>query len=320
MKAVRFLGNGKVEVVEAPGPMPAKGQALVRILTSAICGSEKHALQAGMELNAGHEGAGIVESAPKDSGFAPGDRVGVSAVAGCGQCAECEAGVELRCENLRIQINMHAEVVAADVTSLRRIPEGLTWETAVLLTGDGLGVPVRALRHVPEKRGRKTLVLGLGPVGLSHVLVRSFLGEEVSGVDPFEDRRAIAMKLGASAVFRPGDAGDGYDLVVESSGVPESIKDAFGAAKAGGTVIQSGECSSVELDPSRMLIRKEVRYIGSWFYASQDYPRMLELHESGMPSESLATDVFPGTEAQAAYDAFSSGSTGKVLLRWIEDS
>ncbi|HVE76384.1 MAG TPA: alcohol dehydrogenase catalytic domain-containing protein [Actinomycetota bacterium] len=317
---MRFLGKGKVEVVEAPAPVPGERQALVRIVTSAICGSEKHALQAGMELNAGHEGAGVIESAPKDSGFAPGDRVGISAVAGCGQCAECEAGIELRCEDLRIQINMHAELVAADVTSLRRIPDGLNWANAVLLTGDGLGVPVRALRHVPERRGRRTLVLGLGPVGLSHVLVRSFLGEEVSGVDPFEERRALAMKLGASAAFGPGEAGRTYDLVIESSGVPESIKDAFVAVCAGGTVIQSGECSSVELDPSGMLIRKEVRYIGSWFYASQDYPRMLELHESGMPSESLATDVFPGAEAQAAYDAFASGSSGKVLLNWNDDS
>ena len=66
MQYVQFVGDAKVEVRERPAPEPGAGEALVKIAVSAICGSEMHALQTGIDSatrghhNAGHEVVGVV--------------------------------------------------------------------------------------------------------------------------------------------------------------------------------------------------------------------------------------------------------------------
>src|SRR5829696_8832376 len=96
MRTLAWNGPLDVSLVEAPIPSPGEGEALVRIETSAICGGELHAEPG---LNPGHEAAGIIERAPSGSGFAEGQRVGLSAVTGCGECDACLRGRQLFCRN-----------------------------------------------------------------------------------------------------------------------------------------------------------------------------------------------------------------------------
>src|ERR1700730_16736620 len=163
MRALSFNGPDRVELVELPVPEPDAGEALVRIESSAICGSE---LKAAAGTNPGHEAAGFVEHAPPASGFRRGERVGISAVVGCGSCDHCQRGVQIYCANRFPATgyqNMHADYAVAAVSALRRIPEGIPARTAVLMTGDGLGVPVPAIRRRTSRPGGRVLVGGWRP-------------------------------------------------------------------------------------------------------------------------------------------------------------
>ncbi len=317
MRALRALGSGRVAIAEIDEPRPADGEALVRIEASALCGSERGMLDAGSSTNAGHEAAGVIVTAPTDSGFEPGDRVGVFAVRGCGVCSACANGLETHCVvGATIALGMHAELVSAPARALRRFPQTTSSSVGALLTGDALGVPVRGLTRVPHAEGMTVVVIGLGPVGLSQVLVRSFTGADVVGVDPSPERRELARRGGARLVLGPDEPLPPAAIVIECTGLAECIALAFDTAQAGGTVLQSGECSAVTINPSRSIIHREVNYVGSWYYTTSDYPQMLRLFSEGLDIASLITHEVAAEDAADAVAAFLDARSGKVILRW----
>lgn len=321
MRALQNHGHGRVSLVEVRDPVPGPGDALVRIEASAVCGSERGALVEGMDGNAGHEAAGTVLD-PGSSGFRAGDRVGLSAVVGCGGCDRCAAGQELHCRRGSSSAaksgGWHAELAVVSALALRALPPGTDAGIGALLTGDALGVPSRGHSRVPSRPGERVLVIGLGPVGLGHVLVRAFEGAEVVAIEPAAYRRDLALKLGASEVGRPGDdIGPSPRVVIECSGRPESIAYALDVVDNGGVVLQSGEChSDVLINPSNTFIRREITYTGAWYYATEDYAAMRALHERGLPLADMCTHDTDVAHAQDAITDFLDQKTGKVLLRW----
>lgn len=322
MLQLRCTGSDKVVLEEVADPEPRDGEALVRIEASALCGSERGLLAAGADgfpaPNAGHEAAGVVTWAPPGAQVTVGDRVGISGIRGCGSCAPCAAGKELYCEDgPRPQLGLHAELAAVGLTTLRALPAGTSSDAGVLLAGDALGVPARALRRFPTGPGDRVLVLGLGPVGLSHALVRAHAGSDVVAVELSPYRRALAERMGIATTLGPDDDVPTAPLVIEATGVPAVIQGAFARCEPGGTVLQSGECARVELQPSAQVIHREVSYAGSWFYATEDYPSMLAMVESGLEVGRLVTHTLPAERAQEAVDAFVSGESGKVVLQWV---
>ena len=319
MRMLRLPGAGRVEMTEVDDPDVGAKQALVRIEATAICGSERGPLERGMPTgNAGHEAAGIVVDAPPESGFAPGQRVGICAVRGCGTCRECQNGRQTRClDGPSVQVGMHAQLVAAMPSMLRAVPDGTDPVIAVLMSGDTLGVPARGLRRVPAEPGAHVAVVGLGPVGLASVLVRSTAGATVVGIEPSPQRRALALAAGAVACVAPGDGLPfSPELVIEASGRPDGIRYALDIVAAGGTVLQAGECPSVEVSPSDVFVRREVTYTGSWYYADEDWPAMVDLVTGGLDLRSLVTHEMAAGSAADAFAAFVSATSGKVVLRW----
>jgi L-iditol 2-dehydrogenase len=316
MRSLVFHSRDNVSLVEKPRPESADGEALVRVEVSAICGSE---LEASPGSNPGHESAGIVEQIPEGTSFNVGDRVGVSAVTGCGVCPECLRGVQLFCERTpRIHTEMHADYVTVPVSALRAMPDGTPASHAVLISGDTLGVPVRAQNRLPTKHHDRVLIIGLGPVGLGHTLVRSHSGAEVFAIEPSRARRELALALGATQVFDLGEQIDfKANLVIECTGIPACIKQALACCESGGTVLQSGECEThIEVSPSEDFIRREITYTGGWYYADEDFPEMVRLYKAGLPVDTMLTDELPASEVAEAYRRFVSKESGKVVIRW----
>lgn len=294
----------------------------MRIEASALCGSERPALMAGVNGNRGHEACGIIIE-PGSSTFRIGERVGLAAVIGCRECDRCTAGRELYCVRGPQMSNKsggwHAEFAAVDISALRELPEHTDPAMGAMISGDPLGVPVRGLRRAPSNDGDRVLIIGLGPVGLSHILVRAFMGAEVIGIGGPSFRRNLALNLGAIEIVKPEQAHKVRPrLIIECSGRPESIEHALNIADYGGMVLQSGECEgTVHINPSSVFVRREVAYTGSWYYATEDYPIMLELMNRGLPLSSLCTHDVPATHAQPAITDFIEGRAGKVVLRWL---
>ena len=95
MQSLKIQGQSTVACIDVPTPEPGPGEVLIQTQVSALCGSELKPYRGdGMETgNTGHESAGIVaQLGPGVTQLKEGQRVGVSAVAGCGACAYCAQG------------------------------------------------------------------------------------------------------------------------------------------------------------------------------------------------------------------------------------
>ncbi|MBI3827881.1 MAG: zinc-binding dehydrogenase [Planctomycetes bacterium] len=327
MKRVHFLGQAKVELRDVPAPNLAEGRVLVRIRCSALCGSELGAYRnAGMNGNPGHEAVGLVEEGGEKFGFAKGTRVGLHAVWGCGKCQACAEGKYTWCESrIGIGQDFHSELALVPAQALFRPPENLTDAEAVLVSGDGLGVCYHMAKRLQVKPNAFVVVLGLGPVGLGHVMLQAFLGARVIGLDVSPERLAFAKDLGAQSVLdvRTVDVvkavkdltgGQMAQVVVEATGRPECVKQAFSMVAHGGTIAQSGECGSVTVSPSEDLIRRDVGWVGGWYFFFNESTEMVDLVRKGLQPGRLVTHALPFKDAAQAFALFAGGKTGKVLL------
>src|SRR3954447_7397456 len=106
MRAVVFNGVGDISVEEVADPrIEAPTDAIVRITTTAICGTDLHLIRGtfpGMKPGTvlGHEAVGVVEEVGSDArNLRPGDRVVVPSTIGCGYCSYCRAGYYAQCDN-----------------------------------------------------------------------------------------------------------------------------------------------------------------------------------------------------------------------------
>jgi len=256
MRTVVVAGPGEIAVETRDDPvLPGPDGAVVAVELSSICGSDMHFYDGDIPmypLALGHEVVGtVVEAGPDVASVAVGDRVLVSSVAGCGQCAGCAQRDPILCvQGAKVfgagelgggQSELLA-VPAADF-QLLAVPDGISDEAALLLT-DNLATGWAGAKRAEVTPGDTVLVIGLGAVGLCAVRSALALGaERVLVADPVAGRRARAVASGAVALEGPiGDAvleatgGRGTDAVIDAVAKDATLDDAFAAVRAGGTI------------------------------------------------------------------------------------
>ena len=330
MRMMKLEGNGRVSVIEAPDPTPGLDEVVIETVVSALCGSELHGYRGpdGSAGNGGHEAAGTVAVLGSNvTTLHVGQRVGLSAIAGCGQCAECAAGRYTWCPDRRFYGNMHAERILIAANACHPLPDDVPWEAGVLLAGDGLGVPYHTSTKIADPSISTVAVFGVGPIGLGNTMMQRYLGRRVIAVDVSPTRLDLARGLGAAQTIdvRNDDPietilsltdGRGADVCLEAAGRPQTLLQCFAAVRTGGTVVLNGEQPAVELSPSEHFIRRDITAVGSWFYHFCEFAPMLALYREGLPVGSLITDRYPLAEADVAFRKFAAGRTGKVLIRY----
>jgi len=327
MLGVQMLGNEQVCVREYPDPTPRENELLIAIKASGICGSEMHAYRGshGLAFNGGHEAVGVVLDAGRSRRFREGDRVGIHAVWGCGECRWCAVGKYTYCDRRTTCPGSHAERLTAPEHVLLRLPDDVEDDVGVLLTGDGLGVPVHVARRLGTRGGEFVCVLGAGPIGLGNALVQAFLGAEVVVVDLNDYRLALARQCGARHTLNSREAnvveavrdlthGRMADKCIEAVGRAETLRLALQVVGKAGTVVAVGEQGEVPVPISEGLIRRDITLMGSWFYHYSEYPEILDLYRRGLDAGRLITHRFPLREATAAFETFAQGRAGKVIL------
>lgn len=332
MRSVKLDGNGVVRIVEAPDPVPGAGEVVIATAVSALCGSELHTYRgAGQESgNTGHEAAGVVAAVGEGvTGLEVGRRVGVSAVAGCGQCEDCREGRYTWCSRRRGYGSMHAERFVAAGRACHPLDDDIPWDAGVLVSGDGFGVPFHTSRKIADPGIAAVAVFGVGPIGLGSVMLQAHLGRRVIAVDVSEYRLALARQIGAAEALdaaegdvvervRAWAGGAGADVAIEAAGRPETAKQCFAVVRPGGTVVFNGEQPALELSPSTDFIRRDITAVGSWFYHFREFDGMVALYRAGLAVDKLISHHYPFDEADAAYREFSAGRTGKVVLTHAE--
>ena len=312
MRALVFTAPGEVQLRDEPAPLVAADEALVTVEASGICGSELHGFRSvGMRtppLIMGHEFAGTT---------ADGRRVVVNPLVTCGQCPACRSGVSQICAN-RALMGVHrpggfAESVAVPRDSLHVLPEGVDWTAAALI--EPLANGVHAWRIAGAGEGPVAIV-GAGAIGLVCLLVaRLNSSHPVYVADPSPERRAVATRLGATAVASLDEAdGMAFDTTFDAVGLAATRAAALRHLRVGGTSVWLGLGSADVAFDGNDLVRSEKRVLGSFAYTSDDFSRAVQLSDTVDLSWGTAV---PMSAAATMFMELANGRTDiiKAVLR-----
>jgi S-(hydroxymethyl)glutathione dehydrogenase/alcohol dehydrogenase len=358
------LEDARLEL-RPPGP----GEVLVEIAVSGVCHSDLHAIHADLPLPVpvvlGHEASGVIRGVgPGVPARRIGERVVLSWIPSCGECAFCLAGEHHLCTQAADAtregrlltgstpftdgtVPVHtfsmtgtlAEFTVVPSSGAIPIPPGVPLEVAALfgcavLTGVGA-----ALRTGQVRPGHHVAVFGAGGVGLNIVAGALLAGAaRVIVLDRVPDRLHLAQRLGATHVVdvREEDPvqavlartdGFGADVAFEAVGTPETIAQAFNAARRGGTAVVVGVApphEEVSLNafafPSQGKTLK-----GSWYgdsYPARDIPALAQLYLSGrLHPERLIARRYTRDEVPQAFMDLQDGRVGRpvVIFRHEEE-
>jgi len=329
MKAARFVGPEKIELVELPDPTPGEGEVLVRVVYSGVCGSDRRLWEEGQKGDEvqGHEPAGVVEAVgPGVRRVKPGDEVAVHNVVGCGQCDYCASGSYVYCADKRGAVNGgYGELLVAPERNLVPLPRWFGLDRGCLLV-DLLGTPFRAVKRAGVAEGQTVVVFGAGPVGAMTVQCAAARGARVISVEPIAYRREVALAQGAETALDPeqGDVAQavreltrgGADVALECSGNPQAELAALRCVRPEGRVVFVGENHEpLPLVPSRDFIRRGTQVLGSWYSHLGDVPEMIRLVERGkLDPLRLVTHRVEIEDIAQGFAAFFSRAEGCVKV------
>ncbi|MBI2299027.1 MAG: alcohol dehydrogenase catalytic domain-containing protein [Armatimonadetes bacterium] len=337
MKGLVFRGDRRCELIERDAPEPGFGEVRVRIRASGVCGSDLSVYRAPFindEIK-GHEPSGEVEKVgPGVRHLAVGDRVGIHHHIGCGVCLWCVRGETVACAEDRC-IGMavpgsFGEYVVAPERNCVKLPERVSFVDGAFMACVGT-TAFAALRRLGAMPHETLAVFGLGPVGLSCVILGKALGLRVIGMDVASHRLELALRCGAreavdgredvvAALQRFGDPGRndhlrGVDYLIETSGSAPARRLMLPGIRRGGKIAILGVGSDEEvLNPSH-IHGKAATIVGSvvfpigWMW---DLAKMLEV--SGTSFEPAVTHRFTLDDGAEAIRVADAAEGGKVVI------
>lgn len=337
MKALRILGDQRVELVTVPKPEVRDGWARVRLTMSAVCGTDLHHYRADPEevgdrahKAAGHEAVGVVEEVGRGvEGLAAGTRVVVYQHYGCGRCEYCRIGEPMFCPH-RQTLGNHvdgadAEYLAVPAYICQPLPEGISDEIGTLISCS-FGTAVSGVRKLGLNAGDTVVVFGLGPVGCCAVVAAGD-GVDVVAVDPVPERRQLAERLGAAAtvdstssetqaVVRELTGGHGAEASLDSSGNPRALSEALDVLKPHGRMVVLAATIPWTVDPGKVR-RGAHQLIGSWVYGLGEFDAVARLAaKKADVLEQIVTRRFAGEEGGEAFRVAAGATEGKVVIDW----
>jgi alcohol dehydrogenase len=344
MKALTYHGPGRKAWEDKPRPtLQDATDAIVRVTTSTICGTDLHILKGDVPTVTdgrilGHEGCGIVEEVGSGvSSVGVGDRVLISCITACGRCDFCKKGMYSHCRNggwiLGNTIDgTQAEFVRipyAD-TSLYRLPPdadeaAYTMLSDILPTGFECGV-----LNGRVSPGDTVAIVGAGPVGLAALLTAQLYSpSEIVMVDLDSNRLEVARAFGATkAVAAAGpDAvaqildltnGAGVDVAIEAVGIAATFDVCQSILVPGGRLANIGvHGKPVELHLEKLWDRNIM--LTTRLVDTVTTPMLLKMVGAGrLDAKQLVTHRFSFADTMKAYETFSNASREralKVILR-----
>jgi len=256
MKALTWHGIEDVRIDTVPDPkIQEPTDAIVRITSTAICGSDLHLYRVlGMFIDVGdilgHEPMGIVEEVgPGVTNLKPGDRVVVPFNISCGHCFMCDQQLYSQCETTQVRsegkgaalfgyTKLYGQVPGGQAEYLRvphadfgpvKVPDGPP-DDRFLYLSDIIPTAWQAVAYADVPKGGSLAVFGLGPVGQFCTRVARPLGaERVFGIDLVPERLEMAARHGVETIdarrggvvdqLRERTGGRGPDAVVDAVGM-----------------------------------------------------------------------------------------------------
>lgn len=341
MKAIKIDEPWKVACVDAEKPEPKEGEALIRIVTAGICGSDIGAFRGTNGLVSyprviGHELAGVVEAIPENNknGIKVGDRVVVDPYIYCKNCYPCKIGRTNCCTSLHV-LGVHvdggmAEYFTHPADLLIKVPEGMTWEEAAM--AEPLTISLHGIHRGGFKAGEYCAIIGAGPIGLVAGMIAQAYGGHAILLDLVQERLDFAKSIGIEYVINSGkeDAaariaeitgGDMAQLVMECSGANAAIRNTLDFVSNAGRITFTGWPKKETSIPTDMITKKEVDIRGARTSAGEFEEALDLIDTKKVDMNKILTKVVSIEEApETIIDIEKNpGNYMKVVVRVADD-
>lgn len=340
-KALQKTGpNEPFEVVTIQRREPRADDVVIDIKAAGICHSDIHTIrnewgEAHFPLTVGHEIAGVVSAVGEEvTKFKVGDRVGVGClVNSCGECEQCQAGMEQNCLNGgvgtynstdvddTITQGGYAEKIVVNQDFVLHIPDALDFDVAAPLLCAGI-TTYSPLARWDVKEGQKVAVVGLGGLGHMGVQIAAAKGAEVTVISRTSRKAEEAAELGASRTLATTEEEDffrkhrgEFDFILSTISAEYSLEDYLRMLKPRGIM------SVVGLPPEALPLRLN-RLVGGGKVLTgnniggiAETQEMLDFcaeHGLGAVIEKVGVD-----EVDAAYERVVAGD---VKFRFVIDT
>jgi alcohol dehydrogenase len=339
MKALVYHGPGRRAWEEKARPrIQDASDAIVRITTTTICGTDLHILKGDVPTVAegrtlGHEGVGIVEElGSRVVGLRKGDKVLISCITSCATCDFCRKGMYSHCRSggwiLGHRIDgTQAEYVRIPhaATSLYRLPSKVDEDAAAMLSDIFPTAFECGVLNGQVKPGDTLAIVGAGPIGLAALLTAQFYAPAgILMIDTDESRLRVARTLGATETIDASDGraaaqvmeltqGAGVDVAVEAVGIPAAFDTCQSILAPGGRLANVGvHGKPVELRLEKLWAHNVA--ITTRLVDTVTTPALLKMVQCGrLRPQQLVTHRYELSELMKAYDTFSNAAMERAL-------
>ena len=350
MRAAIFVEPGRIALEDKPVPDVGPLNALIRVTTTTICGTDVHILKGEYPvrrgLTVGHEPVGIIEKLGSAvSGYREGQRVIAGAITPSGHSnaslsgfhAQCGAGTThgwkplggWRFGNTIDGCQAEYLLVPDAMANLSPVPDGLTDEQ-VLMCPDIMSTGFGGAESGGIRIGDTVAVFAQGPIGLCATAGAKLMGATtIIGVETVPERVAMAKSMGADHIvdFRKVDPvkeilkitdGRGVDVAIEALGLPATFEAALRVLRPGGTLSSLGVYSSdlrIPLDAFTAGLGDHKIITTLCPGGKERMRRLMAVIESGrVDTRPLVTHRFKLDDIEAAYDLFSHQRDGVLKV------
>jgi threonine 3-dehydrogenase len=324
---------------EVPIPDCGPNDVLIRVVKSAICGTDVHiwnwdewaARTVPVPMVTGHEFCGVIERVGDAvTRFTPGQRVSGEGHIVCGFCRNCRAGRGHLCRNtLGVGVQRpgsFAEFICIPQSNVVPIPDDIPDEIAAIF--DPFGNAVHTALSF-DLVAEDVLVTGAGPIGIMAALVAQKVGARkvvITDINP--GRLALAASMGIRHIVDVSkeDLGEvmarigmkeGFDVGLEMSGAAPAFRQMIDKMNNGGRIAILGIApTGFEIDWN-LVIFKMLNLKG--IYGREMYEtwyKMIALVQTGLDLTPLITHRLPIDRFEEGFAAMRSGEAGKVVLDW----
>ncbi|MCV9961811.1 alcohol dehydrogenase AdhP [Pararhizobium sp. BT-229] len=308
-------------------PSPKDGQIVVKYEATGVCHTDLHAASGDWPVKPtppfvpGHEGVGFVSAVGAGvKRVKEGDRVGVAWLhSACGYCPHCRTGWETLCasqSNTGYSVNgTFAQFGLADPDFVARLPDSLDFGPAAPVLCAGVTV-YKGLKETEVRPGEWVAVSGVGGLGHMAVQYAKAMGMHVVAADIFDDKLALAKKLGADITVNGRDK-DAIEQVQKATGgvhgalvtavSPTAMEQAFGFMRSKGTMALVGLPPGKISLPVFETVLKRITVRGSIVGTRQDLDESLQF-----AAEGKVVPHFSWDELENVNDIFRRMEEGKI--------
>lgn len=353
MKAAVFVESGRIELEDKKVPDVGPNDALIRITTTTICGTDVHILKGEYPvekgLTIGHEPVGIIEKLGSGvEGFTEGQRIiagaitpsGTSNACFCGQCSQDGAGTKHGFKAMggwrfgnTIDGSQAEYLLVPDAgANMAVVPDNLTDEQ-VLMCPDIMSTGLMGAEQGKVKIGDTVAIFAQGPIGLCATAGAKLMGATtIITVDGINARLEISRNMGADHVINFNDCnpidkimeltdGRGVDVAIEALGLQSTFQSCLEVLRPGGTLSSLGVYSgdlTIPLASIHAGLGDNTIVTGLCPGGKERMRRLLSVVSSGrVDLSAMVTHEMSLDKITDAYELFSSQRDGvlKVAIK-----